>query len=396
VTVASTIAWLDFSEDDQRRAREIVALFSQQESRDELGIGTVRDALSDALFPGISVIQTRARYFLFVPWLFREGERRGHVGRDLVGWVTGQERRLVEALRRGGEGGVGDGLIGRIAGPRIKILPSTIYWHGLRQFGICHRPGTISQVAEGAGRQPATAEAALTELVERAHGTWDPNLPAAPQGWFLLKETSFALPAAEAEWLAERIVGAVPGTLLAWLITNQTRIGPLATAPWEEPAVAEAPMALQRQVGHAERFSTVMHGAALLYNLLLAERCQQRHIQASDELIEDYSDQLSQWHRDLDWGAGGLLGSWNLEEFWRLVRSINPRISPLTRAFVDRWVELAHQGDVVKDPGARTLIAAREHQQKGGQARLSNDRLLGQWGGRSGTEPLTFRWPSVT
>lgn len=65
--MASVLAWLDFSERDQRRARELIQLFLQPESRDELGIGTVRDALSDLLFPGISVIQTRARYFLFTP-----------------------------------------------------------------------------------------------------------------------------------------------------------------------------------------------------------------------------------------------------------------------------------------------------------------------------------------
>ena len=33
----SVLAWLDYSEADQRRARDIVALFSQAESRDELG-----------------------------------------------------------------------------------------------------------------------------------------------------------------------------------------------------------------------------------------------------------------------------------------------------------------------------------------------------------------------
>lgn len=60
--MTSTIAWLDFSEEDQQRAREILALFSQPESVDELGIGTVRDALSDAMFRGTSVLQTRARY----------------------------------------------------------------------------------------------------------------------------------------------------------------------------------------------------------------------------------------------------------------------------------------------------------------------------------------------
>ena len=55
------IAWLDYSQADQRRAREIVAMFSQAESRDELGLGQIRDALSDTLFPGTSVLLTRAR-----------------------------------------------------------------------------------------------------------------------------------------------------------------------------------------------------------------------------------------------------------------------------------------------------------------------------------------------
>src|ERR1700732_3575593 len=52
----------DFSREDQRRMREIVNLFTQSESRDELGIGQVRDAFSDSLFPGTSTLHTRARY----------------------------------------------------------------------------------------------------------------------------------------------------------------------------------------------------------------------------------------------------------------------------------------------------------------------------------------------
>src|SRR4029453_18745501 len=135
----STLAWLDFSEEEQRRARELLAFYSEHDTRDELGIGTVRDALSDAMFPGTSVIQTRARYFLFVPWLFQEAARRGRSGPQLVEWVRQQERRLIEALRRGGEGGPRSGLIGRVAGTRVKILPSTIYWTGLQRFQILRR-----------------------------------------------------------------------------------------------------------------------------------------------------------------------------------------------------------------------------------------------------------------
>ena len=67
-------------------------MFSQRESRDELGLGQIRDALSDTLFPGTSFLLTRARYLLFVPWLFREGAPRGHSGQELTQWLEGHER----------------------------------------------------------------------------------------------------------------------------------------------------------------------------------------------------------------------------------------------------------------------------------------------------------------
>ena len=136
----AVLAWLDYSQADQRRAREIVAMFSQRESRDELGLGGIRDALSDTLFPGTSFVLTRARYFLFVPWLFREGARRGHGGPRLASWVDGRERQLIEALHKGGDLG---GLIGGVAGPGVQNLPSSIYWSSLRHFRILRHDGTM-------------------------------------------------------------------------------------------------------------------------------------------------------------------------------------------------------------------------------------------------------------
>ena len=82
----SLLAWLDHSEDDQRRMRELVALFGQEESRDELGIGAVRDAFSERLSRYVCHPDP-ARYFLFVPWIFREGERRGRTGAALRLWT---------------------------------------------------------------------------------------------------------------------------------------------------------------------------------------------------------------------------------------------------------------------------------------------------------------------
>jgi len=73
----STLTWLDVSAEQQRRVRDMIRLFEEPGTRDELGVGPVRDAFSELLFPGTSVIQTRARYFLFVPWYFQEAQRRG-------------------------------------------------------------------------------------------------------------------------------------------------------------------------------------------------------------------------------------------------------------------------------------------------------------------------------
>lgn len=75
----SSFAWLDYSEDERRRMLDAVDLFSEKGTRDEMGIGAVRDAFADLFFPGTSTIQTRARYFLFVPWIYGSLGSAGHL-----------------------------------------------------------------------------------------------------------------------------------------------------------------------------------------------------------------------------------------------------------------------------------------------------------------------------
>src|SRR5438309_11598756 len=72
----SAFVWLDYSERERRKMLDVVDLFREHDTRDELGIGSVRDAFADMLFPGTSTIMTRARYFLLVPWAYQSLERR--------------------------------------------------------------------------------------------------------------------------------------------------------------------------------------------------------------------------------------------------------------------------------------------------------------------------------
>jgi hypothetical protein len=64
----STLAWLDHSEVQRRRMMEVIGLFREKGTVDDLGLGSIRDTFSELLFPGTSTLHTRAKYLLFVPW----------------------------------------------------------------------------------------------------------------------------------------------------------------------------------------------------------------------------------------------------------------------------------------------------------------------------------------
>ena len=55
------IGWIDFSPKDRQRVGTILELMKPSGQVDELGIGTIRDALADRLFPGISLQSKRER-----------------------------------------------------------------------------------------------------------------------------------------------------------------------------------------------------------------------------------------------------------------------------------------------------------------------------------------------
>ena len=70
------IGFIDFSKEERNKVLATLKLLSTQTALDELGIGSIRDAYSDILFPGISTIQTRAKYFVLIPYLFEKAAKQ--------------------------------------------------------------------------------------------------------------------------------------------------------------------------------------------------------------------------------------------------------------------------------------------------------------------------------
>ncbi|KOX06648.1 DUF6361 family protein [Micromonospora profundi] len=387
--MASGLSWLDSSRDDQHRMRELLKLFSDTESRDELGIGQVRDAFSDLLFPGTSVLQARARYLLIVPWCYQEAQRRGLHGDRLTAQVDRTERKVIAALLRGDDT---EGVIGRRAGVGVQTLPSSIYAAALLEYGI--RTGDD----EGASNRRLAGLADADELTERANGIWHPTLPARPKDFPDEIEGGLRLTPDEGRWLRERILTAAPGTLLAYLLEPEHRPGWDSDAPWEEPAVLAAPDPISSLVRDAALFSLAIRGAALLYNLLVAERYEETGLTEREAPVARYRDKLSDWNQRVAAEQG--LKGWDRSRMWDRLIERNPRIATnaAARRFIDRWLDAVTSGtasDAATDQSLRNLVAERERAVKKGQSRLINDKLLRTWSGASGSRPLVYRWPQV-
>lgn len=385
------LTWLDTSADEQRRIREIIALFAQQESRDELGIGQIRDVFSDALFPGTSVLLTRARYFLIVPWTFVYAAR-GRSGDKLRTHAEYLERRLIEVLRAGGDT---DGLIGQRAGKNVKILPSAIYWSGLREYGVLRGDKAPESLLAIVTRGP---RAESDELALRASGDWDPNLPDPPAGFPDTLPNGLDLAPEEASWLRERILTAVPGTLLADLLAAGGSPDQDSPAPWQDSVAANCSPEVKEVLNHAELFSLAIRGAALLYNLQIGERYEGERLTRVDDPVERHREAYEDdWLVEVSELSGRLV-AWDRQDFWRRVLIGNPRVNARTRIFVDAWVDAIVDERVVSgvtDGSLRQLVADREKAIKRAQSRLVNDKLLLTWSGESGSGRLTYRWPVV-
>lgn len=117
----SSLGWLDFDSAASERVGELLRALDEPGTLDVLGLGTVRDAFSGMLNPGTSTIQTRLRYFLFVPWICARLEAQRVPPGEFSRRLRDDEARLIDCLRHLGHN---QGVIGYTAGRSLKRMPS--------------------------------------------------------------------------------------------------------------------------------------------------------------------------------------------------------------------------------------------------------------------------------
>ena len=371
---SSTFTWLAYSDQELRRAHDLASSLSERETRDELGIGSIRDGIADRLFPGTSTIQSRARYFLFLPWLFREIEHL-NTGRSRERSERA-ERELIAALRHS------DDTRGLVGGRTslVERLPSEIYWSGLSVLGIRRVDQSLSAYYRWLDDPRRHARLVRDDdglPVAGAVRTWWDRVPDPPAGF--PEVSAFSLTRTESEYLAARAIAATPYETLLGFLLDRGSVHPDVELPWQHPQRTGMPDSVRDDLDVAERFSLLHRGAALLYNLLIAEA------REDTARCDEYRAKLTSWQDS----NSASLDAFDLGRVWTLA----PRASTRAKDFVRNWKRLATRDDgraLAEVRSARSLIQGQEIRVKGSQrSRITNPFRVG-WNGASGPRSLIF------
>ena len=205
------VGWVLLSREAVARAEEALSP-DDRGVRDEVGFLALHQGFADRFFPGTSVLHTRLRYVLFVPWLMELEAERGRA--DLAARFAAAETALAGQLLRQDDP---DGVIGGRVWPRPASQPPSVsYWTALRTWRIVtRRPDGSAPGRAETLRRMARAPRPRGRLTDDENVTLDDGFGAAfvqlPQRPDALgaadQPLNFRLDASECEFLRRYLLG---------------------------------------------------------------------------------------------------------------------------------------------------------------------------------------------
>lgn len=228
----TSLGWVHFSRSFKDRVNTVLDMMDNEGVVDELGVGAFRDAFADIFFPGISTIQTRAKYFFIIPYLIKDYlnlDANRQKGLDKFLYDAEHELMWELAGKYNFNRNSGSGVIGITKTPRNRIArrPSSVYWNGLRTFWFIRTNLSISQydmrinesVAEKLARKISDKkEDSDDEDIEQA-GSYKIKVSTYQKNW---KEgIDMPLTYEEADFFKQSILRSVPESLLYQIVINE-------------------------------------------------------------------------------------------------------------------------------------------------------------------------------
>ena len=392
------VGWIDFSADDRDKVKEVLALTAEKGTLDELGIGQVRDAFSDLLFPGISTIQTRAKYFITVPRIIRDYEKLKHSDsrykKGLLNYLSVEENKLVKTFVDT-HGDSEKGIVGSstISDGGVKRLPSEIYWNGLRTFKLVNTKNSLAKFSQRLLNSDHAVDMEHDEDVE--YFTGNKSLVTLPpdevENWTYEDTLTIRLSRQEAEFLKGKMLenpdlsASIPVQLLKYgLVENaleeSNNSDLVAFDVLSELMLKndEVDGACKNILRLARDFSLAMEGPHIRLNVQLARNS------GYLESAEEYEEEFSEW---LERVSTDQVFTDNKVDDWFSVCAEHRDINTKTAAFIHEWCDAIRDG--VDTNLLDEIVKARSKENKGKRGLLNRKINRDDW---IGIRRLDFRW----
>jgi hypothetical protein len=393
------IGWIDFSPDHQKKVAAVIDLLQPQGQVDELGIGVIRNAFSDLFFPGTSTIQTRAKYFLLIPRIFREYQVRFEHKQPrplLQDYLKKRENRIIRTLAKkyhgtSEQGIFGITLVGKPGKQELARKPSSVYWTGLRSFGLIRTSLSLAEYLARHDHQESFID--LIEMTAEDKGddedagyedTFGIRLPDNNEKWD--QNLSIALTHEEAAFLRDQILDHHHDRLIAQVLQKRGLVKVFVKAMnfrdmCDVLCEKSIPQEIQTYLHLAKDFDAIIHGAHVRYNCLL------QHKYGTDSKLEEFKKEWNQWWQPIT-ASDGIIHKFDEDRLFELSQTLRP----YTKSFVQHWIDGIRRQKPI-DYFDR-LVIDQEKNNKGKKARLSleSHEKVDDWIGISG---LHYRFPVV-
>ena len=306
--VTMPLGWIDFSKTERNKVMSVLDLLSEPGTLDELGIAPVRDGFADLFFPGTSTIQRKAKYFLIIPYAFKDLEYSKETNPNRI-WPLLDEiekdccHRLMDVEKKDTEGIIGSRAMAQKRW--LKRKPSSIYWAGLKQYGIfsnsqlsmaeyirasCEQKIQKSILKKTGNRNDQAEEHESDDL--NAGGLayksfW--TVPTYNKDW--KEKLVLKLTKEEGEYLRHRIIESCPDSLMAYILkTHATKILHCKKFRDLGSMIADFPEGIKADYALAVDFAEFLYVLRILYNLILSNSKNMEAINAWENVSPKLSD----------------------------------------------------------------------------------------------------------
>ena len=378
----ASIGWIDFSKKQKEQTLAVLDFLKPEGKVDELGVGIIRDAIADQLFPGISTIHTRAKYFFIIPnimWEYSHLTYKQKKEKPLKEYLKKKENEIMYRLSLAYNKQEGHGVIGitKNYGDEIARPPSVIYWRAINTFRFINfKDYSLDMYVSHFSKHQKQDVGMYVPMGDDGPKDDAANNYENSMGIFTRYNKDFAqlvsldLDEDEADDFSERILKYANESLLAELLRNPElqKLFFELDSYGKESFIKFAQQATQHITNKklnyliklAHDFSFALYGANITYNQII-----QRNLKSDehfDELWEGWIEKIPEIFLNSD--------ELHVESFSFLA----PNLKPYTYRFLQNWFKLIREKDFKSDTRF-ILVEKQEYDNKKGKARIRHQKF---------------------